>query len=206
MQSAYCYVNLLDQVVSFASWKLRTLLRTKRFYSDADLIVLYKAHLLSYLGYRTPAIYHATRAVLRRLDAVQCNFLRDLGVDEVSALVDFKLAPLNTRRDIAMLGMIHRTVLGKGPQQFTHFFNRDPNNGPKLMDPRRSSRSPLIKRSALGLVAVYNLLPHKVVSTHSVSVFQKALQEVVTSFATAGHPQWSEALSPRLPLASHPLA
>ena len=105
-----------------------------------------------------------------------------------------------------MLGMIHRTVLGKGPQQFKDFFRRDPNHGPKLLDPRQASRSPLIKRSALGLVAVYNLLLHKVVSAKSVSVFQKGLQEVVTSFATAGHPQWSEVLSPRLPLASHPLA
>ena len=196
----------VSELVSSAGWKLRTLLRTKRFYSDADLVVLYKAHLLSYLEYRTPAIYHATRAVLHRLDAVQRNFLRDVGVDEIDALVHFHLAPLSTRRDIAILGMIHRTVLGKGPQQFTKFFQRDPNNSPKLLDPRQTFRSPLIKRSALGLVAVYNLLPHRVVSAKSVSVFQKGLQEVVISFATAGHPQWSEVLSPRLPLAIHPLA
>jgi hypothetical protein len=44
------------EMVSSAGWKLRTLLRTKRFYSDTDLIVLYKAHLLSYREYRTPAI------------------------------------------------------------------------------------------------------------------------------------------------------
>ena len=69
-----------------------------------------------------------------------------------------------------------------------------------------SQASPLLKRSALGLVAVYNLLPHKVVSTRSVSEFQKRLQEVVVSFAHSGHPHWSEVLSPRLPLASHPLA
>ena len=123
-----------------------------------------------------------------------------------SALVHFHLAPLCTRRDIAMLGMIHRTVLGKGPQQFADFFQRDPNNGPKLLDPRQTSRSPLIKRAALGLVAVYNLLPHKVVSAKSVSAFQKGLQELVTDFATNGHPQWSEVLSPPLPPASHPLA
>ena len=91
----------------------------------------------------------ATRAVLRRLDAVQRNFLRDVGVDEVTALVHFHLAPLCTRRDIAMLGMIHRTVLGKGPQQFKDFFRRDPNHGPKLLDPRQASRSPLTNRSAL---------------------------------------------------------
>ena len=73
----------ISELVSAASWKLRTLLRTRRFYTDADLVVLYKPHLLSYLEYRTPAIYHATRAILRRLDYVQTRFLKDVGVSGV---------------------------------------------------------------------------------------------------------------------------
>ena len=96
--------------MSSAGWKLRTLLRTRRFYTDADLIVLYKVRLLSHLEYRTPAIYHATRVVISRPDAVQNRYLRDVGVDDVTALVNFHLAPLPTRRDIAMLGLIHRTI------------------------------------------------------------------------------------------------
>ena len=171
--------HAVAELVSSACWKLRTLLRTRRFYNDSDLIVLYKAHLLSYLEYRTPAIYHATRVVLRRLDAVQRNFLHDIGVDGVTALLHFHLAPLSTRRDVAMLGMIHRTVLGKGPPQFGKFFRRDPNHTLKLVDPRQTSRSPLLKRSALGLVAVYNMLPHNVLSAKTVSAFQKGLQATV---------------------------
>ena len=194
------------ELVSSASWKLRTLLRTRRFYTDADLILLYKSHVLSYIEYRTPAIYHAIRAVLRRVDAVQRNFLCDIGVDEVTALLHFHLAPLTTRRDIAMLGLIHRTVLGKGPTQFAEFFRRDTNHTLKLVDPRQTSRSPLLRRSALGLVAVYNMLPHKVLSARTVPAFQKDLQELVSSFAASSHPQWSEVLSPRIPLTSHPLA
>ncbi len=102
----------VGEIVTAAGWKLRTLVRTRRFYTDADLIVLYKAHLLSFLEYRTPAVYHASRAILIRLDAVQSKFLRDVGVDEVAALAEFHLAPLQVRRDIAMLGLIHRTALG----------------------------------------------------------------------------------------------
>ena len=64
----------VSELVSSAGWTLRTLLRTRRFYTDADLIVPYKAHLPSYLEYRTPAIYHATRVVISRLDAVQNRF------------------------------------------------------------------------------------------------------------------------------------
>ena len=105
----------VSEIVSAAGWKLRTLLRTRRFYTDVDMILFYKAHLLSYLEYRTPAIYHATRALLSPLDAVQTRFLMDIGVNELTSLVSFRLAPLSTRRDIAMLGVLHRTMLGKGP-------------------------------------------------------------------------------------------
>ena len=77
----------VSDLVSSAGWKLRTLLLTTRFYSDADLIVLYTGHLLSYLEYRTPAIYHSIRAGLCRLDAAQRNFLREVGVYDVSALL-----------------------------------------------------------------------------------------------------------------------
>ena len=77
----------VSQLVADAGWKLRTLLRTRRFYTDADLVVLYKAHLLSFLEYRTPAIYHATREVLSRVDSVQSRFLQNAGISEIEALV-----------------------------------------------------------------------------------------------------------------------
>ena len=134
------------------------MLRTRRFYTDADLIVLYKAHLLSFLEYRTPAIYHATRAVLERLDNVQSRFLRNANVDEVAALVEFRLAPLAVRRDIAMLGVIHRNVLGKGPDHFNEHFVLQTTSGTghrrQLVDPRREVKHPLIRRSLFGLIAV----------------------------------------------------
>jgi hypothetical protein len=194
----------VSELVSAASWKLRVILRTRRFYSDADLVLFFKAHLLSFLEYRTPAIYHATRVVLSRLDAVQSRFLRDIGIDEITALVTFHLAPLATRRDIAMLGLIHRTILGKGPSQF-NFFQCDQQLSRKLIDPRRACKCPLITRSALGLVAIYNMLPRSVTGEKSVSSFQKRLQDIVVSLATTGHPQWVQVFSPRLPLSTHPL-
>jgi len=89
----------VSELVTAAGWKMRTILRTKRFYTDADLVMLYKSHLLSFIEYRTPAVYHATLAVLSRLDAVQNRFLRDVSIDDVAALVHFNLAPLAVRRD-----------------------------------------------------------------------------------------------------------
>ena len=66
--------DAISELVSAAGWKLRTLIRARRFYTDADLVVLYKALSSSFLEYRTPAIYHATRACLRRLDALRVSF------------------------------------------------------------------------------------------------------------------------------------
>ena len=81
---------------------------------------------ISDLEYRTPAIYRATPAFLSRLDGDQCNFLHDIGVDETVALIEFHLAPLSARRDLALLGMIHRTMLDKGPAQFVELFSPRP--------------------------------------------------------------------------------
>jgi hypothetical protein len=98
------------------------LLRAHRYYTDAIMLGLYKAHLLSYLGYRAPAIYHGKQEVLDKLDHVQTRFLRDIGIDERTALLTFNLAPLSARRYMAMLGVIQRAVLGKGPKHFAEHF------------------------------------------------------------------------------------
>ena len=47
-----------------------------------------------------------------------CDKHNDIGIDELTAFMDFNLAPLNLRRDIAMLWLIRRTVIGQGPQHF----------------------------------------------------------------------------------------
>jgi hypothetical protein len=67
-------VDAVGELVADASWKLRTLQRTRRYYTDAELILLYKSQLLSFIEYRTSAIYHATRDVLERVDDIQTRF------------------------------------------------------------------------------------------------------------------------------------
>ena len=211
-----CELHMTDaiaNVVMDAGWKMKSLLRTRRFYCDGELVLLYKSHLLSFLEYRTPSVYHAWRDVLGRLDNVQQRFLRDVGISDLAALMEFNLAPLSTRRDIAMLGLIHRTVLGKGPSHFRrHFWLAGPtetagrrNHCRHLMDPRMEIRGNLIGRSALGLAAVYNMLPEVIVMSEDVPSFQARLQRLVKGRANDGCDDWQSTLSPRLPLTSHPL-
>ena len=152
-------------------------------------------------------MYHATRDVLKRLDHVQCKFLKDVGVDDVTALMEFNLAPLAVRRDIALLGVIHRTALGKGPPQFAEHFKRQGHGKHKfsMHDPRAVCKTSLTKRSALGLVAISNLLPADIISTKSVPKFQQGWQKLLKKAASEGHPKGAEIFSPRDALATHPL-
>ena len=95
---------------------------------------------------------------------MQARFLHRLGISGVNALMNFNLAPLSTRRDIAMLGVVHRAVLQEGPEQLRQFFEIDETlkSSPtraatrrhkrQLVEHRRGRFSETVRRSALGLV------------------------------------------------------
>ena len=79
------------------------------------MVNMFKAHILSFIEYKTPAIFHAAQSVLTQLDMVQTRFLRDVGIGTEDALLHFSLAPLMSRRHIALLAVIHRAALGRAP-------------------------------------------------------------------------------------------
>jgi hypothetical protein len=198
-------------------WKLETMLRGRKFYCGAELISLYKSHVLSFIEYRTSAIYHASTTVLSQIDNVQARMLRIADVEDLEALFAFNLAPLRTRRDLAMLGVVHRAVIGKGPRQLSAFFSRrgstwasrtrmqGSRHGMQLEEYRNGDQTEYIRRSVLGLVTIYNLLPCFVVHAETVSIFQSRLQDVLKERALAGCADWAETFSPRVDLGQHPL-
>ena len=107
-----------------AGWRLKSLLRTRRYFTTPDLVRLYKAQILSFVESSTPALYHASATTLFRIDRIQDRFLRELGLTELQALKDFRLAPLSSRRDMGMLGLLHKVTLGKAPPQLSTLFPR----------------------------------------------------------------------------------
>ena len=170
----------------------------------------YKAQLLSFVEYRTAALYHASSTVLAPLDRVQERLLRELGLTEEDALEHFGLAPLRVRRDVAMLGVVHRTVLRKGPPQLWPFFpaahrrlegptTRSANRHSKQLQTYRTGHYlKAVRRSALGCVDVYNELPPGLVeTTTSVRAFQGLLQALVLSVLREGSDYWRDLLSTR---------
>ena len=183
------------------------LLRSRRYYNQKQLFKLYKSHILSFLKSSTPGVFHAARSHLELVDHLQDVFLREVGISSCDALRYHNLAPLRTRRDIAMLGMIHRAALQLGPAQFWHWLRLAPNrerrttrlaarrHNKQLVDMCDGSQSALLARSAFGLVKVYNLLPQDVIDRRSVKLFQKALQTLVKDEMECGRPNWDTCLS-----------
>ena len=98
------------------------------------MVHMYKAKVLSYAEYRTAAIYHACDTAISQLNRLQDSFLAELGISREDALLEYNLAPLERRRDIAMLGLIHRCTLGNGPEHFRDFYK-------PATTPRRNTRS-----------------------------------------------------------------
>merc|ERR1712110_502202 len=97
--------------------------------------------------------------------------------------------------DMAMLGLIHRTVLGKGPEQFQRLFQREA--GTTVKDPGNDIGGSIVKRSALGLVKVYNTLHDELKAMKTVKAFQGALQDQMKERAQGGAEDWSTMYSPR---------
>ena len=212
----------IDDLVSKCRWKLRTLLRSQRHFEPRALVNLYKSRMLGFIEYRTAAIYHACDSLLLPLDAIQRRFLEHIGATEMEALFDFNLAPLASRRDIAMLGLIHRAVLNKGCQHFKEFFRLQGGTPPpgrhkmQVLEHRHGdctdfmypgSHPPeYISRSGLGLCTVYNLLPADVVeASGTVAVFQAKLQDILRSQASKAAVNWNSTFSPRWSITHHPL-
>lgn len=198
----------IQEIGAQANVRLQALLRGRAVFSTKALVGLYKAQVLSYLEYATPALYHAPRFFLQRLDKIQDRFLEEVGLTCTEALLYYHLAPLPARRDISLLGLIHRTVLGQGPVHYRRFFHqgstaalarglREPTlrHTKQLFDPIQGSESNSLNRSALSLVYPYNLLPAQVVARNQVRFFQRDLQVAVSNARRLELPSWELVLS-----------
>ena len=88
-------------------------------YSTNDLVVQFKTHILCLLEYSNAAIYHASSSHLESLDSLQTCFLRDIGLPVEDAFLNFHMAPLKLRRDIGVLGLLHKIQLGEAHPDFS---------------------------------------------------------------------------------------
>ena len=149
---------------------------------------LYKRHVLSFIESGTPAFYHATPSILKLLDEIQNEFLESIAISKVDALITFNFARLGLRRDIYMLGALHRINLGIAPIPLRNLIPKHTSNlrsygfrngisyhNKQLHDSVSSNSLVFLKRSLFGLVYIYNRLKQETVDANSVQLFQKHL-------------------------------
>ena len=162
----------------------------------------------------TGAVYHAFTTVLAPLDRLFDHLLEHLNISREIGFRRFNLLPFSTRRDIAMLGLIHKCVLGIAHPllqdlfaqpalsgSFSHptRFNRTL-HGRQLKDHLIGAHSDQIHRSVFGLVKVYNRLPGYIVEHTEITAFQKGLMEILRDTCDRRE-NWADFLSPRRPIA-----
>lgn len=114
---------------------------------------------------------------------------------------------------MAMLGLIHRIVIGFGPRYFrlapplNHSDGKETQrrHNRQLNTHRKGHFLDIVTDSALGLVDVYNLLPQLIVDADDVSTFQKRLQVNLIDESERGTLDWKEMYSPRRTIFALPL-
>ena len=165
------------------------------FYSRRELFQQYKTHILPLLETANGAIYHASTTVLRPIDNIYTSFLHATHTTELDAFLTHNLAPPTLRRDISLLGLLHKINLGKAHPDFNDLFPRAPptHHHVTRLSQRRHDRqlrelcngkqTDQLNHSIFALVRVYNLLPQAIIDAQTVTHFQVLLTRTAKNYA-----------------------
>lgn len=195
------------KIATEAGWRVSALLRPRKFFKVPELMRLYKAHVLSFVESGFIGYFHASDSVLSCLDSVQRRFLRELNLSDEEALLRFRLAPLRLRREIGILGFLHRINLRQTSAQIAELFPRIGRRATpmynfraqfhdkQLLDRVDNYSSSVFRRSIFGMVSCYNALPQQFVEATTVKAFQNQLQKAVTRRVLDKYDGWREIFS-----------
>ena len=186
----------INKAAAEAGWRVKAILRVRKFFTRRQLIRHYKSQVLSFIESSSVAFSHAADSVICKLDNIQVRFLKALGLTEEDGIRDYNLAPLHVRRCISTLGMLHKLSLGTGSCHIAELFPQEPKrvcgfstrqlvarHDKQILDRVGGSSTDAFRRSAFGLVRVFNFLPAKIVDIVNTSLFQSKLQKAVTRYS-----------------------
>jgi len=179
--------------------KIKAILGTRGYYSTGAMIQQFKSHVLCLLEASAGAIFHASQSHLDSLDRMQSHFVEALGLTENEAFLSFNLAPLKLRRDIAVLGLLHRVQLGEVHPDFQNLFPRE--NRPQVATRHAARRhgkqfqeisgsSHYFNHSVFGATKVYNVMPTYAVNVGDVGSFQSMLTKDARFQCKIGATNW----------------
>ena len=198
----------IDQLLSQIRPKVKAIVRTRSHYAVKDLISQFKTHIWGLMECHNGGIFHACSSLLEKLDAIHFKFLRDIGSDHANAFLEFNFAPPTLRRNISILGLLHKRVLGLSHPMFQTLlpFCSDvpgawsPGDHNKQLYghlPEANFQLALFCRSIFGMTYVYNRLPQEIVDNQTVSLFQNSLTRIAREMCENGDPDWIHLFSSR---------
>ena len=200
--------SAVDQLLSQIRPKSTAILRTQAYYSTAELIMQYKTHIWSLTEFNCGAYFHAATTLLEKIDQVQRHFLDKLQVSVEKAFLDFNFAPTKLRRNIAILGLLHKRVLGLChpsydkllPWYSQHFSSpRAVGHNKQLYGHwlEATQHRTLFRNSIFGMIDIYNNLPQYVVDAQSVSAFQGLLTKMAKARCQRNDVDWESSFARR---------
>ena len=180
----------IDQLLSKIRPKSTAILRTRGYYSTADLITQYKTHIWGLVEINCGGYFHAARSLLDKV-----------GLTEKEAFLEHNFAPTVLRRSIAMLGVLHKRVLGVCHKSFerllpwrsTRFdLPRDCGHNKQLYGHRLevTHERTLFFRSTFAMVDECNNLPQSVVDAECIKSFQQKLTDIVRERCQSDKASW----------------
>ena len=198
----------IEQLLNKIRSKSTAILRTRAYYSTPELINQYKTHVWGLVECHCGAYFHAASGLLEKISQVQRSFLSKLGVTEQQAFLNFNFAPTRLRRDVAILGLLHKRVIGQTHPTFARLL---PFYSERFDTPRGIGHSKplyghwteathhhsLFAKSIFKMVDIYNNLPQYVVDSVSISLFQKLLTKQAYERCRADDPLWANSFSAR---------
>ena len=198
--------DAVEKILSEIRPKIKALLRTRRHYDATSMISQFKTHIWSIMEQHNGAIFHAAASTLEKLDATQNHFLHEIGMDEAKAFLENNFAPPTLRRNIGILGLLHKRVLGKSHPIFQRLlpFHRDIFGSLRPAEHDRQlyghimnvdRQQALHDRSIFAMVYVYNKLPQHAVDCNDVSSFQHVLTSMVRERCKRGDIDWQTSFS-----------
>ena len=105
--------SAVEQVLSKIRPKITVILRTRGYYSTSNLIFQFKTHIWGLIEINMGGYFHAASSLLEKIDKAQNRFLRELELTPEYAFLEHAFAPPSLRRNIGVLGFLHKRVLGK---------------------------------------------------------------------------------------------
>ena len=200
--------NAVDKMLTQIRPKVKAILRTRAFYAEKDLIAQFKTHIWGLMECHNGGIFHASTTVLEKLDAVHYKFLRDIGIHPNEAFLNFNFGPPNLRRNIGILGLLHKRVLGLSHPMFQSLLPfasdvpgaHDQNGHSRQLYshlPEVHFQLVLFCRSIFAMTYVYNKLPQEVIDCKTVSSFQSSVTKITRKACENGDPDWANFFSCR---------